>query len=85
VSVLDDACIRVSVRESISSDEPVVVAGLVSRLLGVERSERLLLLNDASLYLQALERGWTVLTRNVRDFDCFDQILPADRVLYLSA
>jgi hypothetical protein len=32
--------------------------------------------------LQALERGWTVLTRNVRDFDCFDQILPADRVLF---
>jgi predicted nucleic acid-binding protein len=62
--------------------EAGMLAGLVSRLLGVERSERPLLLNDASLYLHALERGWTVLTRNVRDFDCFDQLLPANRVLF---
>ncbi len=61
--------------------EAGMLAGLVSRLLGVERSERPLLLNDASLYLQALERGWTVPTRNIRDFDYFDQLLPANRVL----
>jgi hypothetical protein len=59
-----------------------MLAGLVSRLFGIKRSERPLLLNDASLYLQALERGWMVLTRNVRDFDCFDQILPASCVLF---
>ena len=62
--------------------EAGMLAGLVSRILGVERSERPHLLNDASLYLQALERGWTVLTRNIRDFDCFDQLLPANRVLF---
>jgi predicted nucleic acid-binding protein len=59
-----------------------MLAGLAARLLRVERAERPLLLNDASLYLQALERGWAVLTRNVRDFDIFDQLLPASRVLF---
>jgi hypothetical protein len=62
--------------------EAGMLAGLVSRLLSVERSERPLLLNGASLYLQALEHGWTILTPNVRDFDCFDQLLPANRILF---
>ena len=55
-----------------------MLAGLVSRLSGADPG----LLNDASLYLQALERGWIVLTRNVRDFEIFDQLLPAGRVLF---
>lgn len=73
---------RLSSPSETAMGEAGMLAGLVSRLLGVERSERPLLLNDASLYLQALERGWTILTRNVRDFDCFDQLLPANRVLF---
>jgi len=40
------------------------------------------LLNDASLFLQAQERGWMVLTRNFRNFDYLDQLLPAGRVLF---
>jgi predicted nucleic acid-binding protein len=62
--------------------EAGMLAGLVARLMGVERRERAPLLNDAILYLQALEHGWTLLTRNVRDFDCFDQLLPAGRILF---
>jgi hypothetical protein len=38
-------------------------------------------LNDAILYLQGVENGHTVLTRNICEFDCFDQLLPSDRVL----
>ena len=72
---------RLSAPSETAMGEAGMLAGLVSRLLGVERSERPLLLNDASLYLQALEHGWTVLTRNIRDFDYFDQLLPANRVL----
>jgi predicted nucleic acid-binding protein len=72
---------RLSAPSQTAMGEAGMLAGLVSRLLDVERSERPLLLNDASLYLQALERGWTVLTRNIRDFDYFDQLLPANRVL----
>lgn len=62
--------------------EAGMLAGLVARLSGAERGERPALLNDASLYLQALERGWIVLTRHVRDFDYFDQLLPVGRVLF---
>jgi predicted nucleic acid-binding protein len=62
--------------------EAGMLTGLVARLSGADRGERATLLNDASLYLQALERGWIVLTRNVRDFDYFDQLLPVRRVLF---
>ncbi|WP_348640715.1 hypothetical protein [Mesorhizobium sp. AA22] len=62
--------------------EARMLAGLVMRLSGSARGESPTLLNDASLYLQALERGWIVLTRNVRDFDYFDQLLPVGRVLF---
>lgn len=62
--------------------EAGMLAGLVTRLSGDGRSEKSALLNDASLYLQALERGWIILTRNSREFDCFDQLLPAARILF---
>lgn len=62
--------------------EAGMLAGLASRLLGIGHSELPSLLNDASLYLQAVERGWTLLTRNTRDFDYFDQLLPANKVLF---
>lgn len=62
--------------------EAGMLAGLVTRLSGSDHSERSALMNDASLYLQALEHGWTILTRNTRDFDYFDQLLPADRVRF---
>lgn len=58
-----------------------MLSGLVARTSGADSSGGQALLNDASLYLQALERGWVVLTRNVRHFDFFDQLLPADRLL----
>lgn len=73
---------RLSSPSEAAMGEAGMLAGLVSRLFNIERSERPRLLNDASLYLQALERGWIVLTRNIRDFDCFDQVLPAKRVLF---
>jgi hypothetical protein len=62
--------------------EAGMLAGLVARLSGADRTEGPALLNDASLYLHALERGWTILTRNIRDFDFLDQLLPAGRVLF---
>ena len=73
---------RISSPSETAMGEAGMLAGLAARLLGVEGAEQPLLLNDASLYLQALERGWNVLTRNVRDFDIFDQLLPANRVLF---
>lgn len=59
-----------------------MLAGLLARLSGADPGRRSALLNDARLYLHALERGWIVLTRNLRDFDVFHQLLPAGRVLF---
>ncbi|MPZ34960.1 MAG: hypothetical protein GEV13_28965 [Rhodospirillales bacterium] len=73
---------RISSPSETAMGEAGMLAGATARLLRIERAEQPLLLNDASLYLQALEHGWTVLTRNVRDFDAFDQLLPANRVLF---
>ena len=73
---------RLSAPSATVVGEAGMLAGLVARLSGIDRGEGPSLLNDASLYLQALEHGWILLTRNARDFDFFDQLLPADRVLF---
>jgi predicted nucleic acid-binding protein len=59
--------------------EAGMLAGLTMRLTG--RSKDQALLNDAILYLHALERGCIVLTRNLADFDVFQQLVPTGRVL----
>jgi hypothetical protein len=58
-----------------------ILAGATARLSDIEFGREQALLNDAILYLQGVENGHTVLTRNIREFDCFDQLLPCDRVL----
>jgi hypothetical protein len=62
--------------------EAGILAGLVSRLAGAEFGREQALLNDAMLYLQAVEQGYVLLTRNIREFDWFDQLLPGGRVLF---
>jgi hypothetical protein len=59
--------------------EAGMLAGLVARLIGASRGETPALFNDACIYLQALERGWTVTTRNIHHYDLVDQLLPAGR------
>jgi hypothetical protein len=46
-----------------------ILAGLAARLAGVESERKQALLNDAMLYLQAIEQGQILLTRNIREFD----------------
>jgi predicted nucleic acid-binding protein len=62
--------------------EASILAALATRLAGVGSGREQALLNDATVYLQAVEQGQTVLTRNVREFDWFDQLLPTNRVLF---
>jgi hypothetical protein len=65
--------------------EAGILAGLVARLAGLDQGREHAILNDAALYLQAVEQGQTLLTRNVREFDWFDQVLPSGRVLFYRA
>jgi predicted nucleic acid-binding protein len=62
--------------------EAGILAALAMRLAGIERGREQALLNDATVYLQAAEQGQTVLTRNIREFDWFDQLLPGNRILF---
>jgi predicted nucleic acid-binding protein len=65
-----------------ATGEAGILAGLAARLGGIESGREQALLNDAMLYLQAIEQGQVVLTRNIREFDWFDQLLPSGRVLF---
>jgi hypothetical protein len=62
--------------------EAGILSALTTRMAGIGSGREQALLNDAMVYLQALEQGQTVLTRNVREFDWFDQLLPSNRVLF---
>lgn len=58
-----------------------ILAGLVFRLGGRAKGQEVKALNDAVLYLHALERGHAVLTRNIGDFDLMNQLVPSGRML----
>jgi hypothetical protein len=62
--------------------EAGILSGLVFRLGGFQPGQEVTALVDAILFLHALERGYTVLTRNLRDFDFLNQIVPSGRVLF---
>jgi hypothetical protein len=65
-----------------------IVTGLIARLRGLSKADRQPLLNDAMLFLQALENGCCLLTRDIGGYgsDPADRaggagaILPAGRV-----
>jgi hypothetical protein len=65
--------------------EAGILAGLVIRLTAGSRRSGQTILNDAILYLHGIEQGQTVLTRNIREFDIFDQLVPANRLLLYRA
>ncbi len=63
--------------------EAGMLAGLVERSRDPrDRTPRSDLLNDAMIFLQALEQGQAVLTRNTRDFGAFLSLAPPGRVLF---
>jgi predicted nucleic acid-binding protein len=62
--------------------EAGLLAGLLCRLAGLARGAETAALNDATIYLHALARGYAVVTRNLRDFDWLNQLVPAGRVIF---
>ena len=59
-----------------------ILAGMIFRLCGLRPGREVAALNDAILYLHAMANGQTVLTRNLRDFDVMNQILPGGGILF---
>jgi predicted nucleic acid-binding protein len=68
-----------------ASLEAGILCGLVFRLGGFQAGQEIAALNDATIYMHALEQGLTVLTRNRNDFDRMNQIMPDGRVLLYAA
>ena len=62
--------------------EAGILCGLVFRLGGFQVGQEVAALNDATIFLHALEQGLTVLTRNHNDFDRMNQIVPGGKVLF---
>lgn len=62
--------------------EAGILAGLLFRLGNLQPGRETAALVDATLYLHAVERGHTVPTRNIRDFDFLDQLVPSGRVAF---
>lgn len=61
--------------------EAGIVTGTAARLRSLRREDRQPFLNDACLFLHALETGSVLLSRNVGDMDLIGQLVPAGRVL----
>jgi predicted nucleic acid-binding protein len=81
-AIFDMSAHRLSAPSMRTMGEAGILAGLAARLGGIESGREQALLNDAVLYLQAIEQGQVLLTRNIREFDWFDQLLPSGRVLF---
>ena len=62
--------------------EAGIFSGMLARLQGLNKDQRLRVLNDALLYVSARRHGCTVLTRNLSDFDLLQQLDPSGRVLF---
>lgn len=62
--------------------EAAICAGILCRTQGLARDNRMAALHDCVLFLQAMKLGFTVVTRNIGDFDHLLQMRPEGRVLF---
>jgi predicted nucleic acid-binding protein len=73
---------RLSTPSTQTVAEAGIVTGVMARLQGLPKADRQPFMNDATLFLQALEGGSTLLTRNISDLDMIEQLMPSGRVLF---
>lgn len=59
-----------------------LLAGMLCRLQGYVQDARFKALQDCTLFLQAQKLGFTVMTRNVAEFDILLQLVPTGRALF---
>lgn len=59
-----------------------VHAGMMCRNQGYTKDNRFAVLHDCVLFLQALKLGFTLVTRNIAEFDYLLQLRPEGRVLF---
>ena len=59
-----------------------LLAGMLCRLQGYVKDAKFKALQDCTLFLQAQKLGFTVLTRNIAEFDFLLQLVPTGRALF---
>jgi hypothetical protein len=59
-----------------------LLSGILCRLQGYAKDNKLRALQDCILFLQSLKLGLAVLTANIGDFDILLQLIPAGRVVF---
>lgn len=59
-----------------------LTSGVLARLQSYSNEDRRKALNDALLFFTALKHGCSVLTRNIKEFDLFQQLNGAGRVVF---
>ena len=59
-----------------------LLAGMLCRLQGYTKDAKFKALQDCTLFLQAQKLGFTVLTRNIVEFDFLLQLVPTGRALF---
>lgn len=73
---------RLMIPDADTLGRAALLAGMLCRLQGYARDARMKAVQDCTLFLQAQKLGFTVLTRNVAEFDILLQLIPAGRVLF---
>lgn len=59
-----------------------LLSGILCRLQGYQKDNKLRAQHDCALFLQAQKLGLLVLTANISDFDFLLQLIPSGRVLF---
>lgn len=62
--------------------EAAILTGILARLHHARAEDRGRTMNDALIFLSALQHNCTVLSRNVRDFDLLMQLVPAGKAVF---
>ena len=62
--------------------EAAILTGILSRHHRTKDEDRGRTMNDALIFLSALEHGCAVLSRNIRDFDLLMQLVPEGKVVF---
>ncbi len=80
-AILDMPPYRLSSPDSAVWGNAGILAGLLFRLGAYPSGAERKCLNDALLFLQARKFGIPVVTRNIRDFDYLNQLVPDGKIL----
>lgn len=59
-----------------------LLSGVLCRLRGYDKDNKLRALQDCVLFLQALKEGFVLLTANTADYDILSQMVPSARMLF---